>query len=78
MKPEKLRLAVGAGPLILEVMAVIGAPVWVAVCEIDVEFEVTVALADVVSPPLFPPLFPPDGEGDGEASVLVIVGCPSR
>jgi hypothetical protein len=78
LKLEKLKLAVGAGPLILEVMAVMDAPVCVAVSEIEVEFEVTVALADVVFPPLLPPLLPPVDEGDGEASVLVIVGCPSR
>lgn len=54
-------------------MAVIPAPVCVALAECEVEFEVIVALADVVSSPFFPPC-----DEVGEASVLVVVGCPSR
>jgi hypothetical protein len=73
LKPEKLRLAVGAGPLILDVMAVIPAPVCVALAEREVEFEDIVAFADVVSPPFFPPC-----DEVGEASVVVVVGCPPR
>jgi hypothetical protein len=48
IEARKVELAVGAGPLILEVMAVMDAPVCVAETELDVEFEVVVALADVV------------------------------
>jgi hypothetical protein len=78
LKPEKLRLAVGAGPLILDVMAVMTAPVCVAETELEVEFKVAVAFAEVVSPPSFPPLVPPVCEGVDEASALVVVGCASR
>jgi hypothetical protein len=61
----------------LDVMAVMVAPVCVAVTELEVELDVTVAFADVVSPPFFPPLSPPVCDGAAEASV-VVVGRPSR
>jgi hypothetical protein len=80
LKPEKLRLEVGAGPLMLEVIAVMEASVCVAEAELEVEFEVevTVAFAEVVSPPFLPPLFSLVCDGAAEASVVVVVGCPSR
>jgi hypothetical protein len=78
LKPEKLRLAVGTGPLILDVIAVMVAPVCIAETELEVEFAVAVALADEVAPPFFPPLFPPVCDELGEGSVLVVVGCASR
>lgn len=56
------------------------ASVCVAEAEPEVEFEVevTVAFVDVVSPPFFPPLFLDVCDGAAEASVVVVVGCPSR
>jgi hypothetical protein len=77
LKLEKLRLEVGAGPLMLEVIAVMEASVCVAEAELEVEFEVevTVAFVDVVSPPFFPDVC--DGAA-AEASVVVVVDCPSR
>lgn len=68
---------VGAGPLMLDVMAVIAAPVGVADTEWEVELELIVAFAGVVTPPFFPPLSPPVGDGVAEGSVAV-VDCPSR
>jgi hypothetical protein len=61
----------------LDVMAVMAAPVGVAITEWEVELDVTVAFADVVPPPFFPPLSPPVCDGAAEASV-VVDGCPSR
>ena len=51
LKPANVRLEVGAGPLMLEVMAVMEAPVRIAEVELDV-VEVAVELVDpdVVSP----------------------------
>lgn len=72
-----MTLAVGAGPLMLDVIAVMAAPVGVADTELEVEVEVIVAFADVLPPPFFPPLSPPVGDGVAEASVAV-VDCPSR
>jgi len=53
------------------------ASVCVAEAELEVEFEVevTVAFVDVVSPPFFPDVC--DGAA-AEASVVVVVDCPSR
>jgi hypothetical protein len=68
---------VGAGPLMLDVMAVIAAPVGVVETELEVELEIIVAFPDVGPPPFFPPLSPPVGDGVAEASIPV-VDCPSR